>query len=87
MKTAGILIILGVGLAITLVNIHITRRTIADIVEEYEGRLDARKSQNRDLLKKNAELSERNAHLEAEVTLTRVNKPQEEFFDVPRGRR
>lgn len=89
MKTAGILIIIAVGVAITLVNLYITRTTIADIVREYEGRLEARKNQNRDLLKKLADLSERTAALEGELATykTRVNAPQVEFLDVPRGRR
>lgn len=89
MKTAGVLIIIAVGVAVTLVNLFITRSTIAEIMNEYEGRLEARKNQNRDLLKKLSELSERTASLEGELASykTRTHEAQAEFFEVPRGRR
>ena len=82
--TQGIIIIVAVSLAITVVNIFISNMTIKDIKGEYDTMLNNRKAQNRDLLVKLTELTEKNANLEAQLTLERVNKPQAEFFEVPK---
>lgn len=60
------------------------RIAIVSIHEEYSQLI---KKRDEELLAKNKDLqllSRLNAELEAKTTLDRVNKPQEEFFAVPK---
>lgn len=80
----GTIIIFSVTALIAVVAIGISSYTLKEVSNGYEELLGRRREENRRLLGKLSEASERIAKLEAELTLTRVNKPQEEFFEVPK---
>lgn len=81
----GVAIIIGIGIAITAVNVALSRMTIRDQREMYEGMLETRKNEIIDLTRANQKLCEHNAKLEAELSgiKHRINPAQEEFFKVP----
>ena len=85
--TLGVLIIGVSAIAIGAVAIAITKATINEISNTYEGILENRRREHKKVVDQNKELSERIAELEARLTLDRVNEPQQEFFNVPRGRK
>lgn len=86
--TLGAAIILGTGVAITAVNMAISRRTIQDVTDHYEAMLETRKNEIIDLSRTNQKLCNHCATLEAQLAgiRHRVNTPQAEFFDVPKAK-
>lgn len=89
MKTLllGITITTLAVLATAVVSFIFARMAIIEIHKEYKKILESR---DQELLQANqdrSQLSKRVAELEAELTLDRVNEPQVDFFEVPKGKR
>ena len=85
--TLGVIIIGFSAIAIGGVAIAISKATIAEITNTYEGILENRRREHKKVVEQNKELSKRIAELEGQLVTTRVNEPQSEFFSVPRVRK
>lgn len=80
------LLIAAVGFGSFGVAVLMLRKVVTDQRDIYEDALRKRAEESRRLRAMNSRLSDINGKLQAKLNTERVNKPQEEFLDVPRGK-